>query len=217
MIERGAFIMKKALFIRWIFFFFGLIILGLGVSLTIKGQRFGVGSWDVLHIGLFKQLGLSIGLWSIIMGIIVITIASIGLREFPRVGTFANMIFIGLFIDLFNWLIPTPNTLFIQLIAFLLGVILIATGSGIYISADLGAGPRDSFMLLIVKKASFSIAVARTIMEVVVAVFGFLLGGPLGVGTVLIAFAVGPIIQITLKYSEILLKQSLKKVSVTHG
>src|SRR5699024_9973171 len=196
---RGVFIMKKDLGLRWIFFFVGLMILGLGVALTIKGQRFGVGSWDVLHIGLFKQLGLSIGLWSIIMGIIVITIASIGLREFPRVGTFSNMICIGLFIDLFNWLIPNPNTLFIQLIAFILGIILIATGSGIYISANLGAGPRDSLMFLIVKKASFSIAVARTIMEAVVAVVGFLLGGPLGVGTVLIAFAVGPIIQITLK------------------
>lgn len=217
MIERGVFIMKKDLGLRWIFFFVGLIILGLGVALTIKGQRFGVGSWDVLHIGLFKQLGLSIGLWSIIMGIIVITIASIGLREFPRVGTFVNMICIGLFIDLFNWLIPNPNTLFIQLTAFILGIILLAIGSGIYISANLGAGPRDSFMLLIVKKAGLSIAVARTMMEVAVAVVGFLLGGPLGIGTVLIAFALGPIIQITLKYSEILLEKSLKKVSVTHG
>lgn len=209
--------MKKDIGLRWIFFFAGLMILGLGVALTVKGQSFGVGSWDVLHIGLFKQLGLSIGLWSIIMGIIVITVASIGLREFPRIGTFANMVFIGIFIDLFNWLIPDPHTLFTQFIALILGAVLIASGSGIYISANLGAGPRDSLMLLIVKKSSLSIATSRTIMEVFVAVAGFLLGGPLGVGTVLIAFAVGPIIQVTLKYSEMLLEQSVKKISVTHG
>lgn len=209
--------MKKDIGLRWIFFFVGLIILGLGVALTVKGSTFGVGSWDVLHIGLFKQLGLSIGLWSIIMGIIVITIASIGLGEFPRIGTFTNMVCIGIFIDLFNWLIPNPETIFFQLIAFILGAVLIATGSGIYISANLGAGPRDSLMLLIVKKASISVAVSRTIMEVIVAIIGFLLGGPLGIGTVFIAFAVGPIMQITMKYTENFLEQSLKRVSVSHG
>src|SRR5690625_1234451 len=167
--------MKRELGIRWFFFFFGLAILGLGVALTIKGQRFGVGSWDVLHIGLFKQLGLTIGLWSIIMGIIIITISSIGLREFPKIGTFANMISIGIFIDFFNWLIPNPNTFIVQFIAFILGVCLIAVGSGIYISANLGAGPRDSLMLLIVSKFRFSITVARTIMEVSVAIAGYLL------------------------------------------
>src|SRR5690625_1518770 len=83
--------MRKAFIFRWLFFFVGLMIMGLGVTLTIKGQLFGVGSWDVLHIGLFKNLGLSIGLWSIIMGILIITIASIGLREFPKIGTFMNM------------------------------------------------------------------------------------------------------------------------------
>lgn len=209
--------MKKDLGLRWIFFFVGLIILGLGVALTIKGSTFGVGSWDVLHIGLFKQLGLSIGLWSIIMGVIIITIASIGLREFPRIGTYANMVCIGLFIDLFNWLIPNPETIFFQLIAFVLGAVLIAAGSGIYISANLGAGPRDSFMLLIVKKTRISIATARTIMEVTVAVIGFLLGGPLGIGTVFIAFAIGPIMQFVMKHTENLLEERLKRISVTHG
>lgn len=208
---------SKEIGLRWLFFFAGLAILGLGASLTIKGQTFGVGSWDVLHVGLFRQLGLSIGLWSIIVGIVVIIVASIGLREFPRGGTFANMIFVGLFIDFYNWLIPDPNTLFLQFITFVLGVFLLAVGSGTYISADLGAGPRDSLMLLIVKKTNLSIAVARTIMEVLVAVGGFLLGGPLGIGTVIIAFALGPIIQITMKYSSYLLTRQLQRVSMTEG
>ena len=207
--------MSKDVGMRWTFFFIGLMILGCGVSLTIKGQRLGVGSWDVLHVGLFKQYGLSVGLWSIIMGIIVITIASIGLREFPKVGTFANMIFIGIFIDLFNWLIPDPDTFFFQFIAFILGTLFIAIGSGTYISAKLGAGPRDSLMLLIVQKTNLSIAVARTIMEVLVAVLGFMLGGPLGLGTVFIAFALGPVIQITLKYSGNLLTKQLQRIEAT--
>lgn len=203
--------MTKETGVRWLFFFIGLMVLGLGVALTIKGQQLGVGSWDVLHIGLFKQLGLSIGLWSIIMGILIIIIASIGLREFPKIGTFVNMTCVGIFIDLFNWLIPTPETLFTQLTAFIIGVLLMATGAGVYISARLGTGPRDSLMLLIVQRFNSSIAVARTIMEICVAVVGYLLGGPIGVGTAIIAFALGPVIQVTLKHSEKFLKRSIQK------
>jgi len=203
--------MRKEIVFRWLFFFFGLMVMGLGVALTIKGQRFGVGSWDVLHIGLFKNLGLSIGLWSIIMGIIIITISSIGLRELPKLGTFMNMLFVGLFIDFFNWLLPDPSTFSVQFISFVLGVMLLAIGCGIYISADLGAGPRDTLMLLAVKKLNFSIRVARTVMEVTVAIVGYLLGGPIGVGTVIMAFGLGPIIQVSLGYSEKVLARWLTK------
>src|SRR5699024_12139118 len=101
--------MTKEFGFRWLFFSVGLMVMGLGVALTVKGQRFGVGSGDVLLIGLFKNIGLYIGLWSIIVGIIIITIASMGLREFPNVGTFMNMLSIGLFIDLLNWMSPYPT------------------------------------------------------------------------------------------------------------
>src|SRR5699024_8714167 len=127
------------------------------------------------------------------------------------------MIFIGIFIDLFNWLIPNPNTFFFQFAAFILGTLFIAIGSGTYISAKLGAGPRDRLMLLIVQKTNFNIAIARTIMEVFVAVVGFVLGGPLGLGTVFIAFALGPIIQITVKYSGNLLTKQLQRIDVADG
>ncbi|MCF3942105.1 YczE/YyaS/YitT family protein [Oceanobacillus alkalisoli] len=211
--------MTKAFVYRWLFFFIGIMLLGLGASLTIKGQRFGVGSWDVLHIGLFQNLGLSIGMWSIIAGIIVITIASIGLREFPRIGTFLNMILVGLFIDFFNWLIPDPQTFPLQLVSFILGILLLGSGSGIYISADLGAGPRDSLMLLIVKKLKLSIRVARTMIEVIVAFAGFLLGGPIGLGTVIMAFGLGPVMQTALGYSKKILDDLMteKQVSTYAG
>lgn len=194
--------MRKDISYRWLCFYIGLLISGLGIALTIKGKRFGVGSWDVFHIGLFKQLGLSIGLWSIIIGILIVTISSIGLRQFPQIGTLANMVSVGLFIDFFNWLLPNPHTLLIQLISFIVGVILLAIGVGVYIAANLGAGPRDSLMLLLVEKLNWSITLARTSMEIVVAIVGFLLGGPIGIGTVIIAFALGPIIQVSLRYSQ---------------
>ncbi|GAA0441006.1 YitT family protein [Lentibacillus halophilus] len=203
--------MKGDLGFRWLFFFTGLLVMGLGVALTIKGKWFGVGSWDVLHVGLFKQLGLSIGLWSIIMGILIVTSASIGLRKWPQIGTFANLAFVGLFIDLFNWIIPDPHMLLLKFIAFILGVILLAIGCGIYISADLGAGPRDTLMLLLSEKLNWSITFSRTFMEVVVAIIGVLLGGPIGIGTVIIAFALGPIIQISLRYSQKILHNIISK------
>lgn len=187
--------------LRWGFFLLGLIILGLGIALTIKGQRFGVGSWDVLHIGLFKQLGLTIGSWSIIAGIVIVIIAAIGMREFPKLGTFINMTTVGLVIDFFNWIIPDPDTFLWQLIAFIVGIVLIGLGGGVYISAELGAGPRDSLMLLIVSKSRLSIRRARTIMEVTVAIAGYLLGGPIGLGTVIMAFTLGPIMQVSMSSS----------------
>lgn len=201
--------MKKGTGIQWLFFFAGLMVMGLGVALTVKGQRFGVGSWDVLHIGLFKNFGLSIGLWSIILGVIIITISSIGLHEFPKIGTFMNMIFVGIFIDFFNWVIPNPHTFSMQFIDFVFGIVLLAIGAGIYISANLGAGPRDSLMLFMVKRFDCSITFARTIMEIVVAIVGYLLGGPIGIGTIIMAFALGPIIQVTLGYSQKLLRRCL--------
>lgn len=197
--------MRKEMMYRWLFFFVGLMIMGLGVALTVKGQRIGVGSWDVLHIGLFQKFGLTIGMWSIIMGVLIITLSSIGLGEFPKMGTFLNMTLVGIFIDFFNWMIPDPTTFTFQILAFVLGIIVLAIGCGLYISANVGAGPRDSLMLLAVQKLNWSVSTARTVMEVTVAIVGYLLGGPIGVGTVIMAFILGPIIQVSLKQSEIIL------------
>lgn len=197
--------------LQWMYFFIGLAICGFGIALTIKGQTLGVGSWDVLHIGLFKQLGLTIGLWSIILGILIVVISAIGLRQLPQIGTLANMIFFGLFIDLFNWLLPNPETFLIQVICFIICVITLAIGIGFYISADLGAGPRDTLMLLLVDKLNFSITASRTSMEVAVAVIGFFLGGPIGIGTVIIAFGLGPVIQVSLKFTKPLVQNAIRQ------
>src|SRR5699024_1124558 len=136
-----------------------------------------------------------------------ITVSSIGLREFPTIGTFLNMTVVGLFIDFFNWLLPDPHTFIMQFTNFALGIVLVAIGAGVYISANLGAGPRDTLMLLIVKKFGCSITIARTAMEIAVVITGYLLGGPVGIGTILMVFALGPIVQLSLEYSKKLLEK----------
>nr|WP_173426001.1 YitT family protein [Bacillus sp. OxB-1] len=196
---------------RWIFFIVGLMVMSLGISMTIKGQRLGIAPWDVLHVGLYQNLGLTIGSWGIITGFIIILSTSAVMRQWPKIGTWINMVLIGLFIDLFNWLLPDFSTLWGQVIIYVLGVIVLSYGVGIYVSPNMGAGPRDSLMLILGKKWGFSIRVVRTGIEITVAVLGWLLGGPVGVGTVLIALLSGQIIQIALPQCRKLLLKIIKE------
>ncbi|MBY0221197.1 YitT family protein [Mammaliicoccus sciuri] len=199
--------MRNLLAWRWIFFIGGMMIMSLGISLTIKGQRLGIGPWDVLHVGLFQNIGLTIGSWSIITGFIIVTVTSLVLRQWPRWGTWLNMMMIGLFIDFFNWLLPDLTSLTAQIISFVLGVLVLSYGVGIYVSPNLGAGPRDSLMLLFVEKFGWSLRLVRSGIEATVTLVGFLLGGPVGVGTLLVVLFCGQLIQIALpQCREILLK-----------
>ncbi|MFD6442176.1 YitT family protein, partial [Peribacillus sp. NPDC060186] len=121
-------------------------------------------------------------------------ISSIFNKAWPKIGAFLNMLFLGLFIDLFNWILPSIDSLAGATIAFIIGVVLIGYGIGLYVSADFGAGPRDSFMLLIVERTGWSIPLVRNGIEVLVFLLGWMLGGPVGIGTVFIAFGLGPIL-----------------------
>ena len=163
-----------------------MLVMSLGVSMTIKGHRLGIGPWDVLHVGLYQKFGLTIGTWSIITGFIILTGTALVLKEFPKIGTWLNMLLIGLFIDMFNWLLPDFETLGAQTIIFVLGVAGMSYGVGIYVSPNVGAGPRDTVMLVFVEKFGVSLKKARTFIEVVVAALGWLFGGPIGIGTVII-------------------------------
>ncbi|WP_223556463.1 YczE/YyaS/YitT family protein [Lysinibacillus sphaericus] len=194
--------MKQAFFTRCLFFLTGILVLSLGITLTIKGQIFGVGSWDVLHIGLTKTFGLTIGTWSIIIGLAILAIDMIVTKKFPLPGTFIDMFLAGIFIDIFNYWLPEINGFWMQLLAYICGLVLLGWGCGMYMVANLGIGPRDSLMLLMVHKLGWSVTRARTTMEVTVAILGFLLGGPIGVGTALMAFGLGPIVQLALTYNE---------------
>ncbi|MGM0752879.1 MAG: YczE/YyaS/YitT family protein [Bacillota bacterium] len=197
--------MNRELVLRWSFFFTGLLVLAFGISLTIKGKDLGIGPWDVFHYGLFKQLGLTIGTWSIIAGFVILFVTGIGTKSFPKVGAFINMLLIGIFIDLFNYILPDPQSLLAQSIVFAIGIVVIGYGIGLYVSADLGAGPRDSLMLLVVEKTGWKVQWVRNGMEIIVFFFGWLLGGPVGIGTVIIALGLGSIVGFSLPQSKKLL------------
>lgn len=199
---------------RWGFYIVGLIIIGLGIAMVIKGEDIGVNAWDVLHIALYKRMGLSIGSWVIITGLVILVFTSLMDRSFPKIGTWLNMLLIGAFIDFFYWLLPDAESFVFQLIYFVVGIFVLSFGTGMYISPNLGCGPRDGLMMWIVEKLGGSIKVARISIELVVAVIGWMLGGPLGVGTIIIAIVSGYIVQFSLPYCQKLLTKCIGEEAI---
>lgn len=195
----------KQLVWRWIFFVTGVTTMALGISMTIKGQQFGIGPWDVFHVGLYNHLGLTIGTWAILTGITIVLVTMIGTKKFPQLGTWLNILFIGSFIDVFNWLLPDITSDIGQIIIFVIGVVITAVGVGVYVSPNVGAGPRDSLMLLLMDKTGWSIKKVRTGIEIIVALAGWALGGPVGLGTIIIALLLGQIVHYSLPLSQKLL------------
>lgn len=177
---------------RFSIYFIGLLVLSLGIVFLIE-SHLGATPWDVLHVGLFNHFGLTIGSWSIIMGVIILTIAAIMSKEIPHIGAFLNMILVGIFIDILMMLpfIQTPDSLFGQLNMFIAGIILNAYGMGIYISASLGAGPRDSLMLALTTKTGWKVRNVRVSIELIVLLIGWKLGGPANWGTILFSLSIG--------------------------
>ncbi|WP_243293139.1 YitT family protein [Bacillus sp. FJAT-47783] len=206
--------MKKEWIIRWCFFMTGLMVLGFGIALTIKGKILGIGPWDVFHYGLYLNFGLSIGVWSIIVGFLLLTITSLFTKELPKFGAFLNMLLLGVFIDLFNYLLPQPDAFLGQISAFIFGVIVIGYGIGLYVSANFGAGPRDGIMLLIVEKTGWSVTWVRNGIEIFVLLVGWALGGPIGIGTLLIAFLLGKVIAFSLPQCQKLLMYVTHQLTV---
>lgn len=192
--------MRKVIGWRWTFFIVGMIIMSLGITMSIKGKVIGTSPWDVLHVGLFQNFGLTIGTWSIITGLLIITSTSLVLKEWPKMGTWLNMLLIGLFIDVFNWLLPATDVYVLQITYFVVGVLILSFGCGMYIAPNMGAGPRDTLMMILVEKFGGTIKSARMGIEVLVTILGGLLGGPVGVGTVVIALTSGYIVQYSLPY-----------------
>lgn len=203
--------MGRAFFYRWLFFISGLIVLALGFTMIIKADKLGISPWDVLNVGLYKNFGLTIGTWAIIVGLAVIVSTMLFTRKLPQIGTFLNMLLVGIFIDIFNWMIPDIETLIGQVLIFLVGITISGYGVGLYVSPRIGAGPRDSLMLILVEKTGLSITIVRAGIEITVAFIGWLLGGPVGIGTVAVALLTGRIVQISLPQFERLLKKIIDK------
>jgi uncharacterized membrane protein YczE len=168
----------------------GLALYGLGIALQVS-SRLGNDPWDTLHQGLARQTGLSIGTWIIIAGALVMTLW-IPLRQRPGLGTISNVILVGLFADLFLWLLPEPHRLALRW-AYLAAAILVGGfATGCYIGAGFGPGPRDGLMTGLARRGH-SIRVVRTGIEVAVLALGWALGGTVGIGTLLYAVMIGPL------------------------
>lgn len=194
--------MTNTIYIRWSFFLVGLVVLSLGIAMTIRGEILGIAPWDVMHVGLFINFGLSIGIWSIATGLVIVLATSLYSKRWPPIGTWLNMILIGVFIDMFLWLLPIVVNPIAEIGLFIAGVAIMGFGVGMYIAPNIGAGPRDSLMLILIEKTGWTVKRVRTLLELIVAVIGWLLGGPVGVGTVIIALTLGYIVHFTLPLSQ---------------
>jgi len=174
----------------------GLLVFAFGEALIVRASL-GVIPWDVLHQGLVRQLGLTIGTWSIIIGAVVLLLW-IPLRERPGLGTVSNVLVIGAALDVFLRLLETPGSVWARGLFLAIGILVNGVATAAYIGARLGPGPRDGLMTGLVRTRGWSVRVVRTGIEVTVVVIGWLLGGNLGVGTVLFALAIGPVVHVAL-------------------
>lgn len=170
----------------------GLVLFGVGIALMLR-SGLGLPPWDVLHQGLTEEYGLTVGIWSIIISVVVLLLW-LPLRERYGIGTVLNAIIIGVVIDLTVLVIPELDNVWLNALMLSAGILLIGLASGMYIGANLGPGPRDGLMTAIARRGP-SIRVTRWGIEIVVLVIGILLGGTFGVGTIAFALLIGPIVQ----------------------
>ena len=173
--------------------FAGLVLYGFSDALMLLAGL-GVDPWDVFHQGLSRRFGLGVGTWAIIVGVVVLALW-IPLHQRPGFGTVSNVIVVGSVIDLSLATIPAPHGLASRIAVLLAGVFLNGVATGAYIGAGLGPGPRDGLMTGLAARGH-SIRVVRTALELTVLVSGWLLGGTVGIGTVVYALAIGPLAHI---------------------
>ncbi|MER7502564.1 hypothetical protein AB0L05_28080 [Nonomuraea pusilla] len=171
----------------------GLALYGAGIGLQVE-SGLGNDPWDVFHQGLGIRTGLSIGTVIIAIGALVMLLW-IPLRQRPGLGTISNVVFLGLFADAAILLLPTPHHLALQAAYVAFGVVAIALATVLYIGAGMGPGPRDGVMTGLVR-LGLSVRLARFLIEVTVLAAGWLLGGTVGIGTLVFALAIGPLTQL---------------------
>ena len=176
----------------------GLYLVGLGLAMMIH-TGLGVPPWDVLTQGVQVQTGWSFGVSATVTSAFVLLLW-IPIKQQPGIGTFVNALLIGPFADLNQPLMPKLDGLFVNLIWLILGIVVFAVGAGLYISPNLGAGPRDGLMVGITRVSGWPFWIIRTIGETLVLVSGWLLGGTVGIGTALFAVSVGYLMQTSMKF-----------------
>lgn len=180
----------------------GLVTFGLGIALMVEAGL-GLGPWEALNQGVAFQTGIAIGTVSVLLGIPILALWW-PLGERPGIGTLFNVVLIGSATNAGIALVPTPSTeptpdaVAVRVAMLLLGVVGIAIGSGLYLSTDLGPGPRDGLMTGVHHRFGWSIRRSRTAIELIVLAIGWALGGTVGLGTVVFALGIGPLVQVAL-------------------
>jgi uncharacterized membrane protein YczE len=169
----------------------GLVLFGLSVALMVRANL-GLASWDVLHQGLAERTGLPIG-WVINAVAVLVLLLWIPLRQRPGYGTLANVILVGLFADAALAVLPNPAQFLPRATLLGAGIVMNAVATGLYVGAGLGPGPRDGLMTGLASRGH-SIRAVRTSIELAVVALGWALGGTVGVGTVLYALTIGPLV-----------------------
>lgn len=188
--------------LRYLYFFTGLFISVVGNYFIISAQNLGVSPWDVLHLGIsryFPSVGL--GTIGIVVGMFLL-IPSYLMGVKPRVGTFLNIYYYGLVLNtlMSSHLLEIPQNLFLSFIYLMIGIFITGIGTALYLQGNAGAGPRDSVMLGLHQKTRFSIAQVRSGIEVSVVALGFMLGGSVGIGTLVFSLTIGISVQWAMRW-----------------
>lgn len=176
----------------------GLILFGAGCAVMVQAG-IGLDPWTVFAQGLSRQTGVGIGWVTNIVGFLVLLLW-IPLRQRPGIGTIANILLVGTSMQLTLWIMPSVQGFLLQIAVFLAGTALVAVASGLYIGARFGPGPRDGLMTGMHERFGWPIWTARLTVEASVLLFGWLLGGTVGLGTVLFAVLIGPLVHLTLPW-----------------
>ena len=186
---------------RLVILIFGLFVYGLGVAMTVQASL-GIAPWDVFAKGISIQTGLSFGVSTVVVSALVL-LAWIPLKVKPGIGTVANAILIGLFADFWLLLLPDFDMYWQQLMMFLIGVVIVAIATGLYISSQLGSGPRDGLMQGTANALDKPFWMVRTAYEGTVLTIGWLMGGQVREGTLIFALSIGYLVQLSLKFFKI--------------
>jgi uncharacterized membrane protein YczE len=194
----------------------GLVMYGLSLTLLLRAGL-GLDPWDVFHQGLAETIGVSLGRTIVLTSFAVLALW-VPLRERPGVGTVANAVVVGLGVEVFSAIIPDAEPLWLRWVVLALGVVGNGVATGMYIGAGMGPGPRDGLMTGIARRSGSSIRVVRTSLEVIVLITGIALGGTFGIGTIVYAVSIGPLVHVFLPiFSRIASPASPAAVPSTRG
>jgi uncharacterized membrane protein YczE len=176
----------------------GLVLYGVSLAMMVRGAL-GLAPWDVLHSGFIRHVPMTLG-QAVVLFSFVVLVLWIPLKEMPGLGTISNALVVGFSADATLAVLDRPDAMGARIALMLGGVALCGLASALYIGAQLGRGPRDGLMTGLARRTGLSLRLVRTGLEVAVVVIGLLLGGVLGIGTVVYALAIGPLTQLMLPW-----------------